>query len=81
MSGPTYRVELTHHPEMPTRPWRAEIHRIADDEYLGEQWGESRQVAAELAGAWVWRRAHAEDPSTVMLSEDGDLLDPHEVQR
>lgn len=81
MSEPTYRVELTHHPEMPTAKYRAMIYTVAGDEYIGEQWAETRQLAAELAGAWCWQRTHSEAPSTIMLTEDGDILDPHEVQR
>ena len=79
MSEPTYRVELTHHPEMPLRPWQAEIHRCSDDGYMAQLWGESRQIATELAGAWVWRQKYGEPPSTVFLTEEGEIHDRHEA--
>ena len=80
MSEPTYRVDLTHNPgEM--YPWRAAVVRLSDDEPLRVLVAESREEAFALALRYVVALKHPEHASSVYLSEDGDLLDPHEVQR
>lgn len=84
MSEPTYRVELIHDPasEYPNVPWSAEIFRITDGERVYLTFEPSREAAFNDAQAWIKRQLlDAERPSTVFLTEDGDILDPHEVQR
>lgn len=84
MSEPTYRVELIHNPasEYPSVPWSAEVFRLMDDERVFITFETSRDSAFDVAQAWVKRQLlDAERPSTVMLSEDGEIIDPHEVQR
>lgn len=87
MSEPTYRVELTHHPENGLGvEWRAAVYPAAeDDSYpytMFDAFRATREDAFDVAQAWC--KAKAQEPlapSTVMLTEDGDILDPHEVQR
>lgn len=80
MSEPTYRVDLTHSPaEM--YPWRAAIVRLSDDEEVKGCVAPTREEAFAEALRVVVSLKHPERPSSVYLSEDGDLLDPHEVQR
>lgn len=95
MSEPTYRVELTHHPEASFAEWSATVVRISDGETVDEEYGATRERALGNAQAWVRRvAAGAHSPSTEYLTEDGDALppreerklrglpaDPHEVQR
>ena len=80
MSEPTYRVDLTHNPgEM--YPWRAAVVRLADEEELRGLVADSREEAFALALQYVVGLRNPERSTSVYLSEDGDLLDPHEVQR
>lgn len=84
MSEPTYRVELQHDPaEIKPCQWAARIYRVADDvQVASTQWGETREASFDAAQEIVRRMAvPPEDPSTVYLTEDGDILDPHEVAR
>lgn len=82
MSEPTYRVELVHNPVNEAWPWEAVIYRVADDEYMAARLGVTRQDACENAQSWARAASmEAEARSVVMLTEDGDILDPHEVQR
>ena len=84
MSEPTYRVELQHDPsEISGLEWSARIYRISDGEQaFVTQWAGSREDAFDRAQGIVRRvAAGGESPSTVLLTEDGDILDPHEVQR
>ena len=80
MSEPTYRVDLTHDPAL-MYPWRAAVVRLSDDQELRGLVADSRQEAFELALQYVVSIRNPEHSSSVYLSEDGDLLDPHEVQR
>ena len=83
MSEPTYRVRLIHRPEKESHlEWEAAVFRCADDTFADTFIAESREAAFDKARSWVVRKSlPAEDPSTVYLTEDGDILDPHEVQR
>ena len=84
MSEPTYRVELVHNPasDYPNVPWSAEVFRITDSGRVYITFEPSRDEAFNAAQAWIKRQLlDAERPSTVFLTEDGDILDPHEVQR
>lgn len=83
MSEPTYRVDLNHHPEDgPHVCWRAVVVRVRDEELLEVKHGSSREEAFAFALQWVaGLTSTPERPSSVYLSEDGDLLDPAEVQR
>ena len=76
---PTYRIELTHHPEMPLRPFRAAIYRVADDEYLCDVYGATREDAVDEASKYAYSQTHAELSSTVFLTEEGDIHDPHDT--
>lgn len=83
MSEPTYRVELTHHPENGAAVcWRAAIYwpsSFGSDDYVTDFLGRSREHAFELAQTWVRGKSQKpDDPSTVYLTEDGDILDPHD---
>ena len=80
MSEPTYRVDLTHNPA-DLYPWRAVIVRLSDDTEIKSCVDGSREEAFAEAVRIVHAINHPERPSSVYLSEDGDLLDPHEVQR
>ena len=80
MSEPTYRVDLSHTPGN-LYSWRAAVVRLADDEELKGLVADSREEAFGLAVKFVYDLNHTERGSSVYLSEDGDLLDPHEVQR
>lgn len=82
MSEPTYRIELTHHPElMPGNRWQAAIFAIADDGIpLATKFGVSREEAFDSAQTWC--KAKAQEPvesSTVFLTEDGEIHDPHDT--
>ena len=84
MSEPTYRVELTHHPEngLGVR-WEAAVYEIASGDTfpMHTMFGADREQAFDHAQGWIKAKAQApDDPSTVFLTEDGDILDPHEVQ-
>ena len=83
MSEPTYRVELDHDPtEIEPCKWHARVFRITDDEQVHSTWGGTLEQAFDAAQEWC--RASLADPEpsrTVYLTEDGDILDPHEVQR
>ena len=83
MSEPTYRVDLTHLPANGEAvQWCADISRVATDELIMCTHGASREQAFENAQEWVKAQsAEPERSSTVYLTEDGDILDPHEVQR
>ena len=80
MSEPTYRVDLTHDPSQMYQ-WRAAVIRLADDEELKGLVADSREEAFTLALQYVVALRSPERSSSVYLSEDGDLMDPHEVQR
>lgn len=88
MSEPTYRVELTHHPENGLAvEWRAAIYPVAEghDEHglsLFDAFRSTREDAFDAAQAWCKAKAqepHA--PSTVLLDEDGEIHDRHDQQR
>lgn len=80
MSEPTYRVELDHNPA-DSFPWKATLVRIADNYAMRTVVGQSREDAFDRAQAVVRAMRNPEPSSTVDLTEDGDILDPHEVQR
>lgn len=80
MSEPTYRVDLSHDPSQ-IYPWRASIVRLADEQELRGLVADSREDAFALAVKYVHGLNQPQRPSSVYLSEDGDLLDPHEAQR
>lgn len=83
MSEPTYRVDLIHYPANGSAvQWGADITRVATDELIMCVHAATREAAFDNAQEWV--KAQAAEPersSTVYLTEDGDILDPHEVQR
>lgn len=84
MSEPTYRVDLSNDPtEIEPCRWAARIIRLSDGEQVtGSQWGATREQAFDAAQEWIKRaNGPSEPPSSVYLSEDGDILDPHEVTR
>ena len=84
MSEPTYRVELTHEPDaaFPGIPWKARVLRVADDQHVTTKYNSTREAVFEEAQAAIKvMLAPKEQSSTVYLSEDGDILDPHETQR
>lgn len=79
MSEPTYRVELTHHPENGKHvEWQASVHNILDDG--GEYWTSmfdafraTRGDAFDAAQAWCKAKAQEpSQPSTEYLDEDGN---------
>ena len=80
MSEPTYRVDLSHDPGQ-MYPWRAAVIRLSDEQELRGLVADSREEAFSLALQYVVALRSPERSSSVYLSEDGDLLDPHEVQR
>ena len=93
MSEPTYRVELSHHPENGLEvEWRAAVYSAADVEpvmgssiyamSLFDAYRATREDAFDAAQAWCKAKAQEPlSPSTVFLTEDGDILDRHEVER
>lgn len=90
MSEPTYRVDLTHKPENGVEvEWHAAVYSIVDydvnDPYavaMFDAYRATREDAFDAAQAWCKAKAQApQSPSVVLLTEDGDILDPHEVQR
>ena len=86
MSEPTYRVELTHHPENGIDvEWRAAVYAIAFAPGSLSVYDAFRATREDAFGAaQAWCKAKATEPltpSTVFLTEDGDILDPHEAQR
>lgn len=80
MSEPTYRIELSHHPEDNIAvEWHGEVYPVADDDSwpLFHSYGSTREEAFNKAQAWAKAKAqepHA--PSMVFLTEDGDIHDP-----
>lgn len=80
MSEPTYRIELTHRPEKDFDfRWIASVYRVADDEYVECAIASTREDAFDKARAWCVAKARKpEPPSTVFLTEDGDIHDPHD---
>lgn len=80
MSEPTYRVDLSHHPEHLPYPWRGVVVRLSDEQEIKLTVGESREDAFARALQFVHdlNRIEPQHPSSVYLSEDGDLLDPHD---
>lgn len=84
MSEPTYRVELVYDPttDYDVNRWQASIYRVSDDSHIHMTFGETMEQAFDRAQEFVRRAAQAQhDGRTVLLSEDGDILDPHEVTR
>ena len=79
MSEPTYRIELQHEPQYTQVPWSARIYRISDDEMIGRGDGSTRVEAFDAAQAQVRALRITEAPSTVYLTEDGDIHDPHDT--
>lgn len=87
MSEPTYRIELTHRPEEGLAvAWHAGVYDAGEwvDNGPGcfaifHAFGADREAAFDNAQAWCKAKAtepHA--PSTVFLTEDGDIHDPHD---
>lgn len=81
MSEPTYRVELEHHPHDEDWPWAASVIRVSDELPLFVRCGSTREDAFDRAQQAIRVMGQPQAPSSVYLSEDGDILDPHEVQR
>ena len=84
MSEPTYRVEVQHDPsEIDGLQWSARIYRLSDDaQPYPTQWGATMEDAFERAQELVKRvAAGPTSGATVLLTEDGEIIDPHEVQR
>ena len=81
MSKPTYRVDLDHTPEDIEWPWSASVVRLSDELPLFVRCGNTREQAFERAQAAVKEAGNKQSSSVVLLTEDGDILDPHEVQR
>ena len=83
MSEPTYRVELDNDPtEIEPCRWHGKIYRVSDGEQVQSTWGSTLEEAFDAAQTWARAALEEADPSrTVYLTEDGDILDPHEVQR
>ena len=84
MSEPTYRVELAHDPTEPeVFQWSARVIRLSDESQMCARFGASREEAFAGGQSWIQMYHHAERqaPSEVYLTEDGSILDPHEVQR
>ena len=82
MSEPTYRVDLTHNPADGSNVcWTARVFRPSQqDEHVHVTWGSSREEAFDLAQLWIKANTIApQPPSTVYLTEDGDILPPHEL--
>ena len=88
MSEPTYRIELSHHPENGIDvSWRAAIYSTAefdaDSQFhhtMHDVFRATREDAFDVAQAWC--KAKAQEPlapSTVFLTEDGELLDPFDT--
>lgn len=83
MSEPTYRIELSHHPENGTAvSWTAVVYAVADESYhIFDCFAATREAAFDKAQTWCRAKAsEPQAPSTVFLTEDGDIHDPHEVQ-
>ena len=83
VSEPTYRVELTHHPENGEFvSWKASLYLIASEHCVTSFYRAGREEAFDAVQKFVRGLIQEpERPSTVLLTEDGDILDPHEVQR
>ena len=84
MSEPTYRVELEYDSvtKFFQNRWRAKVYRVADDESVLMEFGATMEEAFDAAQMRVKMMSLPQpDGTTVLLSEDGDILDPHEVQR
>lgn len=82
MSEPTYRVDLKHRPAE-TLAWKATVVRLSDEwEMRTFETSMGREEAFAKALAYVCALDAGPEPDhSVYLSESGDLLDPHEVQR
>jgi len=79
MSEPTYRVELEHDPTSSVNavPWTARVVRLSDDAVVTVEYAQNRERAFDKAQEWVkLSTITPEAPSTVFLTEDGELLDP-----
>ena len=80
MSEPTYRIELTHKPENGEHVcWRAAVYPVSEPDSwaIFDSFDATREQAFDKAQAWC--KAKAQEPlapSTVFLTEDGELLDP-----
>lgn len=85
MSEPTYRVELTHRPENGIGvEWHAAVYVASegpDYPYTTfDAFRATREEAFEAAQSWCKAKATAPlAPSTVFLTEDGDIIDRHEA--
>ncbi len=80
MSEHTNRVDLSRNPASTLR-WRASIVRLSDGAVIQTfETSMGREEAFARALAYVTAlRAGPEPDHSVYLSEDGDLLDPHEA--
>jgi hypothetical protein len=85
VSEPTYRIELTNHPEDGAAVcWRAAVYSVADyDENstynpaIFDAFRATREDAMDAAQAWCKAKAsEPQEPSTVFLNEDGELHQP-----
>lgn len=84
MSEPTYRVELVHEPLNPAATaWCATVRLAAfpDDVPLAHGYGLTADEALGKAKAYCRNRGTDTELQVYLLTEDGDILDPHEVQR
>lgn len=90
MSEPTYRIELTHHPEEGRGlEWHAVVYNAAEYEAepsgmfwskLFTGYGPTLDEAFTRAQDWAKAKAQQpEDPRTLFLTEDGELLDPFDT--
>jgi hypothetical protein len=82
VSEPTYRVELTHHPENGLEVcWRAAVYNAADAPIEGwpattiyDAYRATSQDAFDAAQAWCKAKAEAPlTPETMLLTESGDV--------
>jgi hypothetical protein len=88
VSEPTYRVELTHDPASGNAVcWEAKVYAVAEYDEAASNfsvftgYGGTREDAFTVAQDWCKAKATEPlAPSTVFLTEDGELLDPFEVQ-
>lgn len=87
MSEPTYRIELTHRPEEGLEvAWHGAVYSVGDwrddrgNFALYHSFDATREAAFDQAQAWCKAKAQEPlSPSTVFLTEDGDIHDPHDT--
>ena len=90
MSEPTYRIELSHHPENGSAvEWQAAVYSVAEYDpvlpymsSLHNCYAGTREDAFNDAQTWVKAKSREPlAPSTVFLTEDGEIHDQFDVGR